>query len=112
MKSCSAPTSNSNCNESPPPSRFILDLDQPLQHQALLECLDLLAHPPQSLEKPGPERQWRSQVWVRLSYLAMHCSLTRSGAGMGDLQVLAKSHQVLAQRLLEQDRLLTLHCRR
>jgi hypothetical protein len=90
-----------------PPSRFILDLDEPLQLQALLECLDLLAHPPLSLEKPGPERQWRSRVWVRLSYLLMHSSLTRSTSQRDDLQVLAKHHQSLAQRLLAQDEALT-----
>jgi len=91
------------------PSRFILDLDQPMQLQALLESLDLLAHPPLSLEKPGPERQWRSQVWVRLSYLLMHCSLTRSGNSHADLAVLGRHHSALAQRLLQLDRLLGEH---
>lgn len=98
--------------EAIPVSRFILDLDQPLQLQALLESLDLLAHPPQSLEKQGPERQWRCQVWVRLSYLLTHCSLTRSGEQPGELQVLASHHQVLAQRLLCQDRQLAQHFNR
>jgi len=106
MKSCSSPTSSNSSEESLPPSRFILDLDQPLLLQALLECLDLLAHPPQSLEKQGPEREWRCRVWVRLSYLLSHSSLTRSGEGKGDLLCLAKHHQALAQHLLEQDRLL------
>lgn len=92
-----------NESEPVPPSRFILDLDQPLQLDALLECLELVRYPPPALEKPGPERQWRAQLWVRLSYLLMHCSLTRSGDSCADLATLGKHHSVLAQRLLLQE---------
>lgn len=95
-------------DESQPPSRFILDLDRPLQRQALLEALDLLAHPPQSLQKPGPERAWRAQLWVRLSYLLAHSSLTRSvGSEAADLALLAQLHQLEARALLSQERLLS-----
>jgi len=86
-----------------PPSRFILDLDQPLQLEALLEALQLLQAPPKCLENPGEAARWRGQVWVRLSYLLMHCSLTRSGFSRGELVKLAESHSQLAQRLLSQD---------
>ena len=96
-------------SETIPPTRLVLDLDEPLLRQALLEALDLLAHPPKALEKPGPERQWRSQVWVRCAYLLTHCSQKLSGNSAADLCALGKSHSVLAQRLLEQDRLLSQH---
>lgn len=104
-------TSTPHSEPSLPPSRFILDLDQPLQLQALLDSLELLAHPPLALEKPGPERQWRGQLLLRLSYLLSHCSLTRAGSNSADLQVLAKQHETLARRLLLQPELLRLHSR-
>lgn len=89
--------------ETIPPSRQILDLDQPLQLQALLECLDLLLHPPEILEKAGLPRAWRCQVWVRLSYLLTHCSVSASGSSRGELLKLAQSHNSLAQSLLAQE---------
>lgn len=92
-----------------PPSRFILDLDQPLQLQALLEMLDLLKEPPLPLEKQAELRQWRAQVWLRASYLLMHCSLTRSGNSHADLSRLATSHNFLATQLKLQDNSLARH---
>lgn len=93
--------------ETIPPTRLILDLDQPMLLQALLECLEMLANPPLPLEQPGDLRQWRCRVWVRLSYLLTHCSLTRSGNSSHDLRVLAQHHSSLAQRLLAQDQQLS-----
>ena len=89
-----------------PPSRFILDLDQPLQLQALLEALDLLRYPPPVLENNPFLAQWRARVWVRLSYLLLHCSITRSGDSQADLYTLGQVHNSLAQALLNRDRLL------
>jgi hypothetical protein len=99
-------------HEQIPPTRHILDLDKPLQMQALLEALDLLAHPPPALELPGPLRAWRCQIWVRLSYLLMHSSQQRPEQSAADLAVLARHHSELAQRILQQDRQLAEHWRR
>lgn len=88
--------------ESIPPSRFILDLDQPLQLQALLEILQLLQESPQVLRKQ-PEARWLGQLRLRASYLLLHCSLTRSGNQCADLQLLAKHHERLARSLLRQE---------
>lgn len=106
MKSSSQPNA-SELSQDLPPTRLILDLDRPLLRQALLEILDLLAHPPPALEQPGDLRQWRCRVWVRAGYLLSHhsCSL-HQGNQQADMVKLGQHHSVLAQRLLEQDRAL------
>lgn len=89
--------------ESVPPTRLVLDLDEPMLRQALLDALELCRHPPPELEKPGHLRQWRCQVWVRLSYLLMHCSSKCSGNSHADLAALARHDNLWAQRLRSQD---------
>lgn len=90
-----------------PPSRSILDLDEALLRQALVEAMQLLKHAPQLLESPGPLRQWRCQVWVRLSYLLINCSNKCSGNSRSDLLHLGLHHNSLAQSLLRQDEALS-----
>lgn len=89
-------------DESVPPTRVVLDLDEPLLRQALLEALELLRNPPLELEKPGHLRDWRCRVWVRLSYLLMHSSVKCSGNSRADLAALARLDNSWAQRLLHQ----------
>jgi len=91
--------------EEMPPSRWVLDLDQPLQLQALLESLQLLQEdaPPEVRQKSL--QAWRGQLLVRLGYLLGICSLTRSGSQQSDLQQFAQLHQEAGQVLLHQARL-------
>jgi hypothetical protein len=76
---------------------------------ALLESLELLRNPPAQLDQAGPLRAWRCQVWVRLSYLLMHCSTKCSGNSPSDLLELARRDNLYAQRLLGQERQAHLH---
>lgn len=94
-----------------PPTRSVLDLDEPMLRDALLEALELLRNPPQALQQPGELRAWRCQVWVRLSYLLTHLSVKCSGNSRSDLLALANHDNAWAQRLLAQDRRLFLAAR-
>lgn len=95
--------------EQPPASRFVLDLDQHLQCQALRESLDLLESPPPELLRAGELRGFRAQLLVRLSYLLMHCSVPSSAHLRNELQKAGLRSQALGQRLLSQERALALH---
>jgi len=92
-----------------PPSRFILDLDQELQLQALLEILQLCQDAPESLRKQPHGAAWLSRVWVRSSYLLSKASLTRRlDSRSSELQVLAREHEFLARSLRSQEEALSL----
>jgi len=97
--------------EAPPPSRFVLDLDQHLQCQALVESLNLLENPPVELLRAGELRAFRAQLLVRLSYLLMHCSVPSREHLRAELLRAGVRCQALGQRLLSQERALELHRR-
>jgi len=90
-------------------SRFVLDLDQHLQCQALVESLNLLENPPPELNRAGELRAFRAQLLVRLSYLLMHCSVPSSSHLRNELQKAGLRSQALGQQLLAQERALHLH---
>lgn len=96
-------TPDSSAEQSIPPSRQILDLDKPMQREALLEALELLRNAPLPLHQEPSLRQWRGQLLARLSYLLMHCSTTPSGSSHVDLAELGRHYNLLAQSLLTQD---------
>jgi len=92
--------------EQPPASKFVLDLDQHLQCQALVESLELLENPPVELLRAGNLRAFRAQLLLRLSYLSMHCSVPSSSHLRGELQKAGLRQQALGQSLLAAERAL------